>query len=456
MIWLALLYSIFCLALQSYGRDGDEPVNFQGISAEVSDVYRKRAAQCILIAGLSTTSTYSLETLMLYVISEYSRFPDGNAGIWMVMGLLVRKAMHIGLHRDPRWFPGMSPFESEIRRRLWISISQMDLLLSFQLGLPSMIRLPESDVEIPRNLHEEELYEEMNETPPSRPPNEPTLISYIIAKQHLFQVFAQVVDYLNCTTGYSYRRVIELNKALLDAKAQIPPYLQTQRFEKRDPSQLLLQRLQLQMFYDKTVCVLNRRFLIQPGSCLVHRMAQKNCIQSALSLISIQARMQDEGIKWYHFSLTNHDFILAAVIISLILYILSEVRGIKGSNFDSIEAFDYDEKQLLQALTTTKEIWSGVVVGSADAFKALRMIDFMLEKIETPKLGALAISALPKEGTEQATAVGGSSVSESQPSLGTLHPSANHEENQTNFDWTLWDSMIRDGDFDKLDNLWLA
>ena len=458
MTWLGLLYSIFCLALQSYGRDGDEPINFQGLSAEVSDIYRKRAAQCILTASLSTTSAYSLEALMLYSISEYSRLPDGNAGVWMVMGLVVRKSMHVGLHRDPKWFPGISPFESEVRRRLWISVAQMDLLLSFQLGLPSMIRYPESDVEPPRNLYEEEIYEEMTELPPSRPPNEPTLISYIIAKQHLFEVFVQVVDYLNCTRGYSYHRVIELNKALSDVRAQIPPHLQLQPFESPfvEPSALLLQRLQLQMFYDKAICVLNRRFLIQPETCLVHKQAQKTCIQSALSLISIQARMQREGIKWYHFSLTNHDFILAAVIISLILYILSEIKGIKGPRFNSEEAFDYAEDQLLQALTTTKEIWSEVRVNSVDACKALKMIDFMLEKIETPKLGSLSISTSSRDGFEQANTVVSSNVSQPQPPLGIDHPPQNFDDNPSSFDWDLWESMFRDGDLDKLDSLWLA
>ena len=455
MIWLGLLYSMFCLALQSYVRNDDEPTNFQGISADVSDVYRKRAAQCILIDGLSTTSSYSLEALLLYAISEYSRLPDGNSGVWMVMGLLVRKAMHMGLHRDPTWFPGVPPFESEARRRLWISISQMDLLLSFQLGLPSMIRCPESDVKPPRNVYEEEIYEGMTELPPSRPPNEPTLISYIIAKQRIFQVFGQVVDYINCTTGYSYHRVIELNTALSDAKAQIPPHLQVQPFEQSivGPRELFLQRLQLQMFYDKAICVLNRRFLIQPETCKVHKQAQQSCIQAALSLLSIQSRMQHEEIKWYHFSLTNHDFLLAAVIISLILYIFSEVRRIKGPGFNTSAAFECNDKDLLQALNTTQRIWSNVPVGSVDAHKALRMIDFMLEKIEALKFAGLSISTSPNGRVNQTTNTLKFNISEPQQSF-RIDPAPVDFDSNATFDWDLWDSMVRGGDFDKLNDLW--
>ena len=177
LIWFGLLYAIFGLAMQSYVREGDEPVGLIGIPEERVDVFCMRAAQCILASDISAPVPYSMEEVILYAATEYSRLPEGNVGLWMLGSLIVRKAMHMGYHRDPKNFPSITPFKGEIRRRLWMCLSQVDLLMSFMLGLPSMIRPSESDVDLPRYVYEEELFEEMKALPSSRSPSEPTQVT---------------------------------------------------------------------------------------------------------------------------------------------------------------------------------------------------------------------------------------------------------------------------------------
>ncbi|MCJ1391630.1 hypothetical protein MMC18_004495 [Xylographa bjoerkii] len=451
IVWLGLLYSVLCLAMQSYVRDGGEPPQLHGITARTSDVFRTRAAQCILASGISIPSPHSIETLMLYGLSEYSRLSNGNVGFWMLWGIVVRKAVHMGYHRDPKSSPNISPFDGEIRRRLWMCVLQMDLLLSFQLGLPTMIRTKECDAETPRYLHEEELYEDMQELPPSRSPSEPTRISYLITKQHLLQVFAKVVRYLHDSSEHSYSRVLELNDELIQARSKIPLHLQLQDKPQPEfvPRSIVLERMQLQMFYHKAICVLNRRYLSVTTGQPDFRRSRWLCLESAMSLLSIQTTMHKNGVGWYHFSLTSHDFLLAAVIVCLVIHNVRECKGHLDDTSGAIDGFTTTE--LLDALINSNNIWEDVLESSSDARRAARVLGIMLEKFHTPSLQKVAEVPRPRN------------VEAARPDLTSPLQAASSQMNNeisgletipSVFDWDTWDSIVQGAEFDNLDSLW--
>ncbi|KAL9947454.1 hypothetical protein ACHAPW_008473 [Verticillium nonalfalfae] len=92
-------------------------------------------------------------------------------GIWTIVGLVIRAAQSIGLHRDGKLL-GLSPFESEIRRRLWWYIVCRDGRAAEDYGLENMRRMPPgcaASIDMPLNLHDSDLYPEMDELPPNRP-----------------------------------------------------------------------------------------------------------------------------------------------------------------------------------------------------------------------------------------------------------------------------------------------
>ncbi|KAL1961978.1 hypothetical protein VTN77DRAFT_713 [Rasamsonia byssochlamydoides] len=49
-----------------------------------------------------------------------------SGGLWALLGLIVRLAMSISLHRDPTLFPTTSVLEAEMRRRVWYTILLLD------------------------------------------------------------------------------------------------------------------------------------------------------------------------------------------------------------------------------------------------------------------------------------------------------------------------------------------
>ena len=50
---IGLLYSIFCLAMQSYTRVNEIPPEYQDNAPELAELYRIRTAQCLVIADLT-------------------------------------------------------------------------------------------------------------------------------------------------------------------------------------------------------------------------------------------------------------------------------------------------------------------------------------------------------------------------------------------------------------------
>lgn len=83
---------------------------------------------------------------------------------WISSGGLIRTAISAGLHREPRDFLRVSPFHAELRRRLWYSILEYDLLTSFAKGRTPTVRDDEYDCELPANTFDEFISETSSES----------------------------------------------------------------------------------------------------------------------------------------------------------------------------------------------------------------------------------------------------------------------------------------------------
>jgi hypothetical protein len=95
---------------------------------------------------------------------------------WKNAGALVQDAVSVGLHKEPS--PKVSPFNQEMRRRIWSTIQSFDLQASFDHGLPSLLPSLSSDVAPPRNIDDDEFDEDSDSIPESKPVDEYTYSSY--------------------------------------------------------------------------------------------------------------------------------------------------------------------------------------------------------------------------------------------------------------------------------------
>lgn len=115
---------------------------------------------------LNTTSLPVIQAFILYLFTL--RRYESARYIWCLVGLLVRLAVSIGLHRDGSHIPSISPYEVEIRRRVWWHICCTEVRLN-DGHVPEM-SLSERDFDTrePTNLDDVDISPEMLTMPAPR------------------------------------------------------------------------------------------------------------------------------------------------------------------------------------------------------------------------------------------------------------------------------------------------
>lgn len=400
IVWLGLLYSVMTLAMQSYHKIGDEPVEWKGRTLELAAEFRLRTVQCLINSDYTKSSTFTIETLVLYVHGEYSGSWDAEVSIWVIVGMIARLAMRMGYHRDPSNFAGISPYQGEMRRRLWSFIRQMDVMFSFQLALPGMIRDSDCDASLPRNIFEDEFGLDTKVLPPSRPLTDPTPISYIITKAQITLEFGLILEEINAVSGakISYDEVLKRDSRLRDIRSKMSPHLKLRPMEEctHEPANLLMQRFNLDIMWQKTMCVLHRKYIARARLNHRYTHSRRACVDASMEILRHQAKLHIESqpggrmrtMKWFISSLTKHDYLLAAMIVCLDLHYdsLSEAAPTCPINYDKYFWTPAQRENMLQVLETSQQIWNESAEASIEAYKASNIIGVMLETIKAPKV----------------------------------------------------------------------
>ena len=125
--------------------------------------YRFAVEQALSRAGfLNTQEIVVLQALLIFLTCV--RRSDDTKYVWTLTGLLIRLAQGLGLHRDGQQF-GLSPFETEMRRRLWWQISSLDTRASEDQGTDPSIVEQSFDTKFPLNINDADFDPSTKETP---------------------------------------------------------------------------------------------------------------------------------------------------------------------------------------------------------------------------------------------------------------------------------------------------
>ncbi|KAJ5129160.1 uncharacterized protein N7515_005199 [Penicillium bovifimosum] len=136
------------------------------------DIFQKPAMKWIMAVQSYISCTFvspeidfrMLQTQTLLLVARLGVASDGDVA-WASAGSLIRSATTMGLHRDPTRFPKARPFYSELRRRLWATIVELDLKISLDRGVPPSVDLDECDCDAPSNWNDADLFPEMESDP---------------------------------------------------------------------------------------------------------------------------------------------------------------------------------------------------------------------------------------------------------------------------------------------------
>ena len=142
--WQILLNAILALGAWSIGDD----------SSELDIIFYQEARGYLLQSSVFESGNLTLVQALLLLSNYVQKRNKPNTG-WNYLGLAVRMAMTLGLHKEfPDW--NISLLQREIRRRLWWCVFMFDSGAAKTFGRP--ILLPEGsvmDAEQVLNIHDD-------------------------------------------------------------------------------------------------------------------------------------------------------------------------------------------------------------------------------------------------------------------------------------------------------------
>lgn len=409
--WVGMLYAILSIAMQSYNLESEEPLDWAGRTKDMEALYRQRTVQAIVATGsdYSKIPAYTLETMVLYLHSEYAARGDFDVSLWLITGNAVRLAMRAGYHRDPAQFKEMDAFACEMRRRTWLYLRKIDILFSNQLALPSMIKSGDCDTQMPSNLFDDDFGPNGDPhipLPAPQPDDVITPVSHLRSKGRLALLLGEILDETQglAAPKTQYTTIISFDAQLRSAADAIPPHFRAKPIEQslQDDPMLVLLRYHLDIIVNKITCVLHRRYVGLGNKIPRYALSRIRGVNAAMRLLELQEMIKHDSqpggklctIKWDVGGMQRADFVLGAMVVCLDMAYLPR-KGSQGGNgsvtgvtcslspdLNGCEELRHTRKHQMEALTRCLAILEEESKINMDAYKAVGVLRVMIDKIQ--------------------------------------------------------------------------
>ena len=225
--------------------------------------FLKAAAQCLNLGNFTQPHKYVIEALLLYIQCKYMCSPAPVGELWVMFGLILRQALRMGYNRDPDHLKSITVFEGEMRRLFRTVLHQLDLLNSYQMGLPSSTQSLHSDTALPRNLQDSDFDEDSTFLPGARPETEATHMLYFLVKAGLMTAFDEIMKYESSFEVPSHQKIAALDAELrrLHDSVPLPFKLRSMAQSFADTPNVIMMRANIEILLQKSICILHRRNL---------------------------------------------------------------------------------------------------------------------------------------------------------------------------------------------------
>ncbi|RFN53195.1 hypothetical protein FIE12Z_2543 [Fusarium flagelliforme] len=246
------------------------------------------------LTGPNEKTTYNLDGLQVFcllILARQTTFNCRGATSWLSSSSLLRAAVTMGLHRDPKLFSGLSLFQKEFRARLWATVLELSIQSCLDLGLPLHLSEEDFDAPIPSNFNDSDLESTSPETPFPTDTFTDSYLQIFLAKSLRLRV--GIIRLLNDirqekTHEKALAMGTELRTACRDVAAFFNSYKQGQTkvghgstLEATEFHRKLID-IQLRRF----IMFLHRDFMLQAKTDPRFYLSRKVCVEAALVIAS--------------------------------------------------------------------------------------------------------------------------------------------------------------------------
>jgi hypothetical protein len=253
------------------------------------------AMQLLRISNMLAIPT--LDTIHSFCyIAVYMQHQGKLSEYWPLLGLVIRLAQSLALHRDPSTIPNLPVEEWEIRRRLFWILAAQETALSLMFGRPYGIGF--TDCKMPKDISDDELFDpSVVETRDSVS----TEISYHRLTWELGEITREIMD-----DAFSQRGLVDVNRLRFTESRILNWYESVPREFKFDPTtrdmqeftnpesrKRPVQSVLLRIIVNHNILVLFRKPLLANGGPDVRR----SCYEAAFHIAEGWKVLQDNFPK---------------------------------------------------------------------------------------------------------------------------------------------------------------
>jgi hypothetical protein len=240
--------------------------------------------------GLSRRNRTELHTLQVEILLVLAKSLRGlhPEKLWSSTGGLVRSAMVMGLHLDPTTIISFTPYQAEMRRRLWATILEIDLQASITTGLPLV--LPEIQaLSLPSNLNDCEFDENSANLPSAHPREAYTDNTYQIVLASSLPFRIKAVSLVQRSAA-ELQETLTLGRKLKECLHSKPQVVSLTGGTSAPPGGgSLLHRVLLDLYLRRPILCLYKPLLLgQQQASPCHKEIQKHCLDSSLAILAYQ------------------------------------------------------------------------------------------------------------------------------------------------------------------------
>ncbi|KAF4956999.1 hypothetical protein FGADI_3411 [Fusarium gaditjirri] len=297
LLWAGILFSV--LAVGAIIPDGRE-------NHRQSSVFISISARCLVSGQYSTATEYSVEALAMHLHARCFRQGDKDINLSQLHALTVRIAQQRCYHMDGGDFlQALTPFQVEMRRRVWYYLQYYDVLLSLEHGLPPLIHEDTHSISHPTNVTDDE-FDEETKVVFSSPVTEAHAALPCVYMSQLLPILRRIICHALGFKTCNYKDALFLKSQLEAWYRSIPPCLRVHSVKDTclaNSTLTALQRVLFQLIYNTGIALIYRPFLnimsLENRYCeTALDMSRKNALRSIEVYIEIDQEMQQGGILY--------------------------------------------------------------------------------------------------------------------------------------------------------------
>ena len=196
---------------------------------------------------------------------------------WNAAEGLVSLAAAAGLHRDPSLLSErITPFQQEMKRRLWATIVELDVLCSLERGMPASATALLCDTTSPRNIDDEDFDETTTEIPTSVPlTSRLTGITFLCTSYNSLPLRLRLTNILNSPKlCLSKSEILQFTDELTKAIQEVQNLPWVEQHSNSDHSDVSISQTILEAQLYRYLMALHRSSLDDSSDLSLHNLSQ--------------------------------------------------------------------------------------------------------------------------------------------------------------------------------------